>query len=52
MLEVDMVIPVGDRAEAAAGGGTDAMESEHGREPPVGVACGVLQLGVPGGVPP
>ena len=52
MLEEDMVVPDGDKAEAAVGGGTDAMESEVGREPPVGVANGVLQLGVPGGVPP
>ena len=55
MAEVGVVIPDGDKVVegtgGGGGGGADPMENE-GREPPVGVGSGVLQFGVPGGVPP
>lgn len=46
-----VVVPDGDK-EVGAGRGMGAMDNVGGREPPVGVGSGILQVGVPGGVPP
>ena len=48
--DVGVLVPDGDKAGVGGGSGKDARDI--GSEPPVGVGKGVLQVGVPGGVPP